>query len=197
MFGESNGSYEANQPGIAAVLSSIPQVMEQVDRGRTREGSDGGIVEATDDCTLSKTLSDRSAKSAKSVKSLYHVGSYALGTLRIHSPSPVRKAPVFAYECMKSGDVIVVRDIPGGTMFGYDACSFMIRGSGQFEGVKNIPSGAHFIWADAGRVSMRNGFWIISRKRALDDVGEIIVKRWDKHDEVLEEYVHYLFTFLP
>lgn len=143
---DSHGSNDVNQghQGIAGVLSSI-QDDEQTDRGRTRGDSASSIVEAANNCSLSKSSSERSAKSTKSVRSLHALGSFPLGTLRVHSPSPTRALSADTYDCLKSGDVIVVRDIPVGSLIGYDTQSFDITQKGQVEGIKNIPPGTHFI----------------------------------------------------
>ena len=88
---------------------------------------------------------------------------------------------------MKSGDIIIVRDIPLGSLIGYDSQSFEIKQKDQFEGIKEFPPGAHFIWGGSSKTSLRNGFWIMSAKRATDEFGEIFVKRWDKYNEILAE----------
>jgi A1 cistron-splicing factor AAR2 len=188
---DSHGSNDANQAhlGIASVLSSIPQVDERTERGRFVGDSPSSIIEATNACTLSKSSSERSLQSAsgKSVHSIHAVGTCPLGTLRVHSPSPTRAPSGETYECLKSGDVVIVRDIPVGSLFGYDTRSLEITQKGQFEGVKNIPPGAHFIWGGSSKSSLRNGFWLMSSKKASDQYGEIIVKRWDSYGEILAE----------
>jgi A1 cistron-splicing factor AAR2 len=188
---DSHGSNDANQvhPGIANVLSSIPQADEQTDRGRARDDSASSIVEAANICTLTKSNSDRSGNSlsGKSVRSIHAVGTCPLGTLRVHSPSPTRAPSGETYECLKSGDIIIVRDIAAGSLFGYDTRCLEIKQKEQFEGVKNLPPGAHFIWGGSSKSSLRSGFWLMSSKKASDQYGEIIVKRWDRYSEVLEE----------
>ncbi len=47
-----------------------------------------------------------------------------------------------------------------------------------------------FQWGCPNETSLRNGFWVMSSKKASEDFGEIVVKRWDKYNELLEEYVH-------
>jgi A1 cistron-splicing factor AAR2 len=182
---DSHGSNDANpgHQGIAGVLSSI-QNDEQTDRGRTRGDSTSSVVEAANNYSLSKSSS---VTSAKSVRSLHALGSFPLGTLRVHSPSPTRAPTDDTYDCLKSGDVIIVRDIPVGSLFGYDTQSFDITQKGQVEGIKNIPPGTHFIWGGSSKSSLRSGFWIMSSKKASDEFGEILVKRWDSYNEVLEE----------
>ncbi|PMD43329.1 hypothetical protein L207DRAFT_423347 [Hyaloscypha variabilis F] len=190
---DSHGSNDANQShaGITNVLSSIPQAEEQADRGRAHGDSTSGIIEAANNCTLSKSNSDRSGKSVsgKSVRSIHAVGTVPLGTLRVHSPSPTRAPSGETYDCLKSGDIVIVRDIPAGSLFGYDMRCLKITQKEQFEGIKNLPPGAHFIWGGSSKSSLRSGFWLMSSKKASDQYGEIIVKRWDRYGEVLEEEV--------
>jgi len=179
---KSNGSYETNHAGIAALLES--NVPEESDRGRERGNSNPSLVEAASNCTLSKSSSERSTKS---VRSLHALGSYPLGTLRVHSPSPTRKSRVDTHDCLKSGDVVVIREVPTGSLLGYDTKAFVIKKDEPFEGIKDLPAGAHFIWGGSGTASLRNGFWIMSAKRASDEYGEIHVRRWDSYTEVIEE----------
>lgn len=82
---------------------------------------------------------------------------------------------------------MVVRDIPAGVVFGYDTISLTIKKQGAFEGVKNLTPGAHFIWAGTRDGSLRTGFWLMSSKLAFDEYGDVIVKKWDKYNEVLLE----------
>ena len=188
---DSRGSNDQSQghAGITNVLSSIPQAKEQADRGRARSDSTSGIVEATNTCTLSKSNSNRSGKSvsSKSVRSIHAVGTVPLGTLQVHSPSPTRAPSGETYGCLKSGDAVIVRDIPAGSLFGYDTRCLEIKQKEQFEGIKNLPPGAHFIWGGSSKSSLRSGFWLMSSKKASDQYGEIIVKKWDRYSEGLVE----------
>jgi A1 cistron-splicing factor AAR2 len=152
-------------------------------RGRERSGSDSSVVEGVNNCTLSKSGSDRSAKS---VRSLHALGSYPLGSLRVHSPSPTRKLRIDSHECLKSGDVVIIREIPAGSLIGYDTKALVIKKDEQFEGIKEIPSGAHFIWGGSSSASLRTGFWIMAAKRASDEYGEIHIRRWDSYAEVID-----------
>jgi A1 cistron-splicing factor AAR2 len=176
----SNGSYDANHHAIAGVLSANT---EEPSRGRERGDSNSSLIEATNTCSLSKSSSERSTKS---VRSLHALGSYPLGSLRVHSPSPTRTS-LDNHECLKSGDVVIIRDVPAGSLLGYDTRGFVVQKEDNFEGIKDIPPGAHFIWGGSGAASLRNGFWIMSAKRASDEYGEIHVRRWDKYTEVLDE----------
>lgn len=86
-----------------------------------------------------------------------------------------------------SGDVLIMRAIPVGSLIGFDAKAFAIKKEDQFEGIKEIPAGAHFVWGGSGVASLRNGFWIMSAKRASTDHGEIHIRRWDSYNEIIVE----------
>lgn len=187
----SNGSPEAaTGPSISGVLHDNDE--ERVGRGRGRGNSTSSLIEATTSCSLVKSPSvstngsTKSMKSSKSVRSVHAVGSFPLGSLRVHSPSPTR-AGSETRSFLKSGDVIIIRDIPPGSLIGYDTRGFAIKNKGDFEGIKAIPPGAHFLWGGSSAGSLRNGFWIMTSKKATDELGEIYVLRWDKEKEVLDE----------
>ncbi|PSS10746.1 hypothetical protein M430DRAFT_61145 [Amorphotheca resinae ATCC 22711] len=190
---KSNGSPTLSRSAIAGA-GVLSDNSEQECRGRGGD-SDVNMTEDTNNCTLKKsssTSTDRSAKSTrsmKSVRSVNAVGSYPLGSLRVHSPSPTRSPDIDNHEFLKSGDVIVIRDIPPGSIIGYDTRSFTIKAGDNFEGIKDIPPGAHFVWGGSGAASLRTGFWIMSAKRASDELGEVHVKRWNSYDETLTEEV--------
>lgn len=187
---KSNASNDpaTSRPAIAGVLSDD----EQEDHGRGRQDSDSGIIEATKSCSLSKsssTSTNRSTRSAKSVHSVHAVGNFPLGSLRVHSPSPTRAPSVDTHECLKSGDVVVIRDIPAGSLFGYDTRSFTIAATDNFQGIRDIPPGPHFVWGSSASNTSRTGFWIMSAKRSSDEYGEIHVKKWSSYAETLSEEV--------
>jgi A1 cistron-splicing factor AAR2 len=184
-----------NQPAIAGILSDNG---EQEVRGRGRGGLESSVVDGISSCNLKKsssnstdksTKSTKSERSTKSVHSVNAVGTHPLGTLRVHSPSPTRHPTAEAAECLKGGDIVIVRDVPPGTTFGYDTVHFVVGNGEKFEGLKDIPAGAHFIWGGSSLASLRTGAWIMSAKRASDEVGEIHVKRWNSFDEVLTEEI--------
>ncbi|KAI9646880.1 hypothetical protein NHQ30_004880 [Ciborinia camelliae] len=125
--------------------------------------------------------------SEKSVHSVNVVGSYPLGSLRVHSTSPTRELGVEHDEVLKDGDVVIIRNLPTNTMFGYDTKAYTIKTEGALEGVKQIPAGAHFFWGGSGNGSSRTGFWFMSMKLASDEYGETHVLRWDNYHESLEE----------
>jgi A1 cistron-splicing factor AAR2 len=191
---KSNGSSD-HATGHSAIAGVLPDIDDQERRGHGRQDSDSSIIEATNNCNLSKspststTRSARSTRSVKSVRSVHAVGNFPLGSLRVHSPSPTRAQGADAHECLKSGDVVVIRDIPAGSLFGYDIRSFTIPNNGTFQGIKDIPSGPHFIWGSSTSSTSRTGFWIMSAKRASAEFGEIHVKRWNSYDECLSEEV--------
>ena len=140
---KSNASYDANHHAIAGVLLKA----EEPSRGHERGDSNSSLIEATNTCSLSKSSSERSTKS---VRSLHALGSYPLGSLRVHSPSPTRTS-LDNYECLKSGDVVIIRDVPACSLLGYDTRSFIVQKEDSFEGIKDIPPGAHFIWGGTNR----------------------------------------------
>jgi A1 cistron-splicing factor AAR2 len=183
------------RPALAGVISDDEEDNEQERRSHERKDSDSSIIEAANNCSLSKSPSTstvhstRSSRSTKSVRSVHAVGNFPLGSLRVHSPSPTRASTIDSHECLKSGDVVIVRDIPAGSIFGYDTKSFTIPENGTFQGIKDIPSGAHFIWGSSASNTSRTGFWIMSAKRASAELGEIHVRRWDNYNECLSEEV--------
>ena len=187
---KSNASAEvATGPSIGCILDNGE---ERVGRGRGRGNSASSLIEATTNCTLAKypsvstSGSTKSITSSKSVRSVHAVGSYPLGSLRVHSPSPTRPGSE-KRSFLKSGDVIVIKEIPPGSLIGYDTRGFAIKDQGDFEGIKAIPHGAHFLWGGSSAGSLRNGFWIMTSKKATDELGEIHVLRWDKEKEFLGE----------
>ncbi|KAH8683215.1 AAR2 protein-domain-containing protein [Tricladium varicosporioides] len=180
---KSHGSrdFGAVRSGIANVLS------EEGDFKQGRSDSESSIVHTTNKCSLSKSSSERSAKS---VRSVHAVGSYPLGSLRLHSPSPTRPTSnAIKHECLKSGDVFIARDVPAGAIVGCDTIAFTIKPTDRFDGIREIPAGIHFIWGGSTVTSLRNGFWVISSERNPSDFGAIHVRRWDRENEILEEEV--------
>ncbi|QSZ36040.1 hypothetical protein DSL72_007164 [Monilinia vaccinii-corymbosi] len=128
-----------------------------------------------------------SIRSEKSVHSVNVVGNYPLGSLRVHSPPPTRELGAEHHKVLKDGDVVIIRNLPASTMFGYDTKAITIKAGGALEGVKQIPPGAHFFWGGAGNGSFRSGFWFMTMKLASDEYGETHVLRWDNYHESLEE----------
>ena len=196
---KSNGSPEATGPSISGVLHENGE-HERVGRGRGRTDSNSSLIEATNKCNLAKSSSistnssvksTKSVDSAKSVREVHTVGSYPLGSLRVHSPSPTRGGTE-TRSFLKSGDAFIVRDVPTGSLFGYDTRGFVVEAGDNFEGLKDIPPGAHFFWGGAEKASLRNGFWIMTAKKASDEIGEVHVKRWDRENEVLDEVSDHL-----
>jgi A1 cistron-splicing factor AAR2 len=101
---------------------------------------------------------------------------------------PGRIAMENSTNCLKNGDVIVVTGVPAGIFFGYDTVSFTIDKGGHFHGIREVPSGPHFIYGGStSEMSTRNGFWMVSKQKRAGEAGEIFHKRWDKSTETLEE----------
>ena len=186
----SHASSDVAPAAITGVLSTIHQGEENVNRGRERRDSDSStsnITETTNKCSLAKSNSEKLTKSVRSYQSLRGIGAFQVGSLRVHSPSPTRSPTEDIHPCLKAGDVFVVRDIPVGVVVGYDTKAITIEKEGRFEGFKNIGPGTHLIWASPTTDSVRTGYWIMTPKKTSEGFGEVIVKRWDKYNEVLDE----------
>ena len=181
----SDNSRDGGHDGLDRLLSSGSPSTPKTGRGRLEE-SISSIVESVGKCNLQHSSSTRSTRSNRSVQSQVPVGAYAVGTLRLHSPSPPRSPTGYTikHECSKTGDIIVIRDVPAGVLIGYDTNSFTITEVGRFEGIRDLRTGAHFIWAGSSTNSLRNGWWFMSKP---SEYGEIHVKRWDRYNEILEE----------
>ena len=178
----------ANRPDIFSTIDQAHGESEEVDRGRGLANSNSSDL--TPVCGLSKSTSIHSAKSAKSVasyQSLRGIGTYEVGTLRVHSPSPTRPPPAEHHPILKWGDIFVVRGMPVGVTVGFDAQAIEIRKEGRFEGLKNITAGTHLIWVSSNLSSHRTGYWIITKRKGSDEYGETIVKHWDSYNETLLE----------
>lgn len=190
-----NTAYDAGrrQPGISNVLSYD-------ESGRNVQGVDPATLVTQDmsNCSLGRSLSkatDASISSAhtmrstKSTQSVQALGSYPLGSLRIHS-GDVQEEPKPSAPCLQGGDVVIVTGVPEDSLFGYDTVSFDIGKDGHFEGIREIPPGPHFIYGGSkSGISTRNGFWIMSKQRPSGEPGNVFVKRWDKYTETIEEEV--------
>ncbi|RFU24032.1 hypothetical protein B7463_g12304, partial [Scytalidium lignicola] len=169
------------------ILSPSRSIASTDSRGRGRGGSILSVG--------GETSSIRSAKSVRSEKSAYSIGaigSVPLGSLRVHSPTltPRESATLTnQHECLKYGDVIIIRNVPGSAIIGYDIEHVIIKDKMKFEGIKNLPSGPHFIWGGTDASSGRTGFWLIISKSGSEVYGDITVLRWDKYDETLGEEV--------
>jgi A1 cistron-splicing factor AAR2 len=180
---KSNGSVDSSSRPSTISNRLAGRHSELQERGRPRTDSNSSLIDATENCNLSKSSSN------KSVRSVQATGNFPLGTLRVHSPPPTRPGSQPEHECLKSGDVFIARGIPPGSILGYDTQVLTISAHDSFEGIKDIPAGVHLIWGGSDLTSLRNGFWFISSKRASDEYGEIHVRRWDSQNEVLQEEV--------
>lgn len=183
---KSDGSHESPTLSLSSFLTPESKAQDpnlEVGYGRERGEFDTSMIDGPNR-TLSKTDSERSSRSVRSIQA---IGTHPVDTLRVHYPTPTPSPRSPQHDFLKSGDVVVVRDMPVGVHFGYDTTSFIIQQLGAFEGIKDLPPGAHFIWAGSGDGSLRTGFWIMTSKLTSSDFGEIIVKKWNKFDEVLTE----------
>lgn len=76
------------------------------------------------------------------------------------------------------GDVVLILDLPELFIVGYDTISFTAK---HFDGVRDIPAGAHFFWvAHPNGMSSRCGVCIMS-----SGVDRVHVLQWDRYNEVL------------
>jgi A1 cistron-splicing factor AAR2 len=157
------------------------------DTGSTRNRGDStsSVTEAVKNHSLTKS-SSTSARSIKSVQSVTALGVHPIGSLHVHSDEDNQRRP--SPDCLLSGDVVVVTGMPAGSIFGFDTVSFTLGRESHFAGLRDLPSGPHFIYGgSSSELSTRTGFWIMSQRRASGEHGEIYVKRWDSYSETLED----------
>lgn len=143
--------------------------------------------------STSKSIRDTdsaiSITSCSSYDSIPVTGSFPLGTLRVHrlEDRPVKRdmnsLPRDQGEDdtrHMGGDVLQILDLPEKFTVGYDSLSFTAQ---SFRGLKDIPPGAHFVWASSSEASsMRTGFWLFT-----EPTDAIHVVQWDRFNEVLGE----------
>lgn len=92
--------------------------------------------------------------------------------------------------------LIIILGLSAGTRFGYDARSFVVRDGGeQFRGIKDVPTGAHFIWGASKHNSLRTGCWVIHSEENPDQLKKVTIKEWDDEQEVLKECVVFILSF--
>ncbi|KAK8108639.1 Protein AAR2-like [Apiospora sp. TS-2023a] len=149
-----------------------------------------------------------SLQSLKSVDSVPVTGAFPLGTLHLNDPKddedmvpdrdmttpltvpdrspepPQPSAPVL--ELLRSGDVLILDDLPTGFTVGCDTISF--AATEHFLGFRDIPTGAHLVWiAPSETTSSRSAYWIFTPEKDPQSPGRVYVKQWDKFNEVLNE----------
>lgn len=79
--------------------------------------------------------------------------------------------------------IIFIEDIVPNVLFGFNQRVFTLGTNSTFHGVKDIPVGMHFVYAGAGVLSVRNGFWFV-----IEGGDERIhVRSWDSNNETLED----------
>jgi A1 cistron-splicing factor AAR2 len=183
---KSNTSYDAglSQSGIISVLAYA-----DTQKNHTRGESTDSITDDVKACSLKKSNSRSTMESNASVNSVHALGALPLGSLRPHHVNLEQGQKSPSHDCLASGDVVIVSGVPTGALFGFDSISFSVGANGHFEGIRDIPSGPHFIYGSSSAMSTRNGFWIMSERRATGDRGEIFVKHWDTYNETLEDEV--------
>ncbi|KAK7938037.1 AAR2 protein [Apiospora aurea] len=150
-----------------------------------------------------------SPASVKSVDSVPVTGAFPLGTLHLNDPQdeekdlgpdrdmttpltvpdrspvpPQASAPVL--ELLRSGDVLILDDLPTGFAVGCDTISF--AATEHFLGFRDIPAGAHLVWiAPSETTSSRSAYWIFTPEKDPQSPGRVYVKQWDKFNEVLND----------
>lgn len=82
------------------------------------------------------------------------------------------------------GDVFLILDLPANSTVGCDARALGTATSG-FQGIRDFPPGAHFIWISVPNAMSRCGYWFVTTPSA--GAGEVRVKQWDRFNEVLVE----------
>lgn len=181
------------QSGIINVLAFGESKSERARVNSTGSaGSAGSVTDGVNACTLSKSLST-SARSTHSVRSVAAVGTYPFGTLGVHSGERRQGGP--SPGCLLSGDVVIMTGMPSGSIFGFDTVSFTLGNDShhaeRVHGIRDIPSGPHFIYGgSSSELSTRNGYWIMSQRKASTEHGEVFVKRWDSYSETLEDEIN-------
>jgi A1 cistron-splicing factor AAR2 len=79
-----------------------------------------------------------------------------------------------------TGSTILIVGLPPGSLCGIDLLSF--TSTSQFQGIKQVPAGLHFLYAAATTAhSLRHGIWI----QVSGDSSETILKKWDSGTEEL------------
>lgn len=130
----------------------------------------------------------KSSKSAKSVLSVKAIGSFGLGTLRVHDANIPEEGTTPA--CLQNGDVVLISDVPGGVAIGYDMISLTIQSGLSFQGIREFPPGVHFVWGGSpSPIATRTGFWLVSQKLATGVAGHCHVLAWNKYTDTLDEQV--------
>ncbi|ORY70010.1 AAR2 protein [Pseudomassariella vexata] len=144
--------------------------------------------------------------SLNSVDSVPVIGVFPLGSLHVNEPKddidpnmdPVTPltipdgTPDASLSTQKGpgllhgGDVLILDDLPNNFTVGCDTISFTT--TRQFFGFRDIPSGAHLVWAASSEsTSSRSACWIVTPEKAESAPGVVYIKQWDKFNEVLSD----------
>ncbi|GMH43240.1 hypothetical protein BSKO_11162 [Bryopsis sp. KO-2023] len=89
--------------------------------------------------------------------------------------------PDSALDAVKSGGTILLVDVPPGTCIGIDHNAFAV--GEKFVGVKMVPPGVHFISSSSG--DSQGGFAPVVGFFVHVRPGDIVVRRWNKEEEML------------
>ena len=169
---------------------------------------DQAQTQTPDSATSTRSLGLHKSDSIASHVSVPVTGAYPLGALRIHDPDettpvPASKSatPLLSRKVLMKplppappppdgediqeplgGDVALVLDLPAKFTVGVDEAAFSAK---TFQGVRNISSGAHFLWvSETEASSMRSGVWFLSNPETKE---HIHVVQWDRYNGVLNE----------
>lgn len=185
-----NGSEQVRSSPTRVVLDtkySQPDEEDDSYSTHSRHDSSSTTNDSLNTCDIQRAGSSATIRSARSVRSVRGIGTLAIGSLRVHSPSPTRPTSSDVQQYLKNGDIVIVRDIPHGSLIGCDIGAIVVNELAHVEGFKDLPPGAHFFWASSPGTTERVGFWVMTSKKASDECAEIFVRRWDRESHVLAQ----------
>lgn len=97
----------------------------------------------------------------------------------------LQMSPERARKLFDNGGVLIVKDLPVGSIFGVDMKVYHV--GVKFRGLKMIPPGIHFIHYSAvskdGCTAPRTGFFHFFKPK------EILIRKWDNDDEGISKYL--------
>ncbi|PSR83742.1 AAR2 protein-domain-containing protein [Coniella lustricola] len=93
------------------------------------------------------------------------------------------------------GDIFLILDLPPAATVGCDSKAIGTGLASTFQGIRDIPPGAHFIWVAEPNTMSRCGYWFVvvsephfdpgSKQQSHHSPRRVRVKQWDKFNEVL------------
>lgn len=81
-------------------------------------------------------------------------------------------------------DVFLLLSLPKDFIVGHD--DMAITTNESLLGLRDIPTGTHFLWVQQPGATSRNGYWYVTREQN----GRVHVKQWDQYNEVLSSLPH-------